>query len=72
MSTTTILAFSFHQQEFTVLEDLVNAMGTNWMEGRQLLFSGKLREPRIDADIRRALAAARVLCSEAENDQGGT
>ena len=31
--------------------------------------SGKLREPRIDADIRRALAAARVLCREAENDQ---
>ena len=34
--------------------------------------SGKLREPRNDADIRRALAAARVLSSEAENDQGGT
>ena len=34
--------------------------------------SGKLREPRTDAGIRRGLAAARVLCSEAENDQGGT
>ena len=34
--------------------------------------SGKLREPRTDACIRRALAAARVLRGEAENDQGGT
>ena len=34
--------------------------------------SGKLQEPKTDAGIRRALAAARVSCSEAENDQGGT
>ena len=34
--------------------------------------SGKLREPKTDAGIRRALAAVRVSCSEAENDQGGT
>ena len=34
--------------------------------------SGKLREPRTDASIRRALAAARVSRGEAENDQGGT
>ncbi len=34
--------------------------------------SGKLREPRIDADIRRALAIVRVSSSQAENDQGGT
>ena len=34
--------------------------------------SGKLREPRTDAGIRRALAAARMSRGEAENDQGGT
>ena len=33
--------------------------------------SGKLQEPKTDAGIRRALAAARVSCSETENDQGG-
>ena len=34
--------------------------------------SGKLQGTMTDAGIRRALAAARVSCSEAENDQGGT
>ena len=34
--------------------------------------SGKLQELKTDAGIRRALAAVRVSCSEAENDQGGT
>ena len=33
--------------------------------------SGKLQEPKTDAGIRRALAAARVSCSETDNDQGG-
>ena len=33
--------------------------------------SGKLQEPKTNAGIRRALAAARVSCSETENDQGG-
>ena len=33
--------------------------------------SGKLQEPKTDAGIRRARAAARVSCSETENDQGG-
>ena len=41
-------------------------------ESADAALSGKLREPRTDAGIRRALAAARVSCSEAENDQGGT
>ena len=33
--------------------------------------SGKLQEPKTNAGIRRALAAARVSCSETDNDQGG-
>jgi len=44
MSNTMVLPISFHQQEFTVLDELVNSMGMNWLEGQQLLFSGKLRE----------------------------
>lgn len=33
--------------------------------------SGKLQKQLTDAGIRRVLAEARMLCSEAENDQGG-
>ena len=40
-------------------------------ESAEAALSGKLRELKTDAGIRRALAAARVSCSEAENDQGG-
>lgn len=70
MSTTTIPAFSFHQQEFTVLEDLVNAMGTNWIEGRQLLFSGKLREHvrKTDSSFANSCASAEKEAQEKANE----
>ncbi len=70
MSTTTIPAFSFHQQEFTVLEDLVNAMGTNWTEGRQLLFSGKLREhvKMTDSSFANSCASAEKEAREKTNE----
>ena len=63
MSTTTIPAFSFLQREFIVLEDLVNAMGTNWTEGRELLFSGKLRE-----HVKKTLPAFAGACAAAEKE----
>ena len=60
MSSTIISPISFHQQEFTVLDDLVNAMGMNWLEGRQLLFSGKLREHtrKVDPSFANSCASA--------------
>ena len=60
MSQTTIASFTFHQQDYTILEDLVNAMGANWQEGKQLLFSGKLREHtrKVDSSFANSCAAA--------------
>ena len=60
MNQTVIAPLSFHQQEFTVLEDLVNAMGENWTEGRQLLFSGTLRNhvKKVDSSFANTCAAA--------------
>ncbi len=49
-----------------------NRKHVEFLPGSAEALSGKLQEQRKDADIRRALAALRVLCSEAENDQGGT
>ena len=43
-----------------MLDDLVNAMGMNWMEGRQLLLSGKLREHtrKVDPSFANSCASA--------------
>ena len=53
-----------------MLEDLVNAMGTNWMEGRQLLFSGKLREHvrKTDSSFANSCASAEKEAQEKANE----
>lgn len=60
MSITTIQPFAFHEQTYIKLDDLVNAMGMHWNEGRQLLFSGKLREAtrKYDASFANSCASA--------------
>ena len=60
MSTTSIQPFEIHEQTYFNLDDLVNAMGIHWNEGRQLLFSGKLREAagKYDASFANSCAAA--------------
>lgn len=63
MSSTAIPSFTFLEQDYTVLEELVNAMGMNWQEGRQLLYSGQLRE-----HTRKVLPSFANSCALAEKD----
>ena len=63
MSNTMIPFFAFHQQDYSILEELVNAMGVNWLEGQQLLFGGKLRE-----HTRKVEPSFANLCASAEKE----
>ena len=36
-------AYLFRQKTYNTISELANAMGANWDEGREFLFSGKLR-----------------------------
>lgn len=63
MSATIIAPFTFGQREYTVLEDLVNAMGLNWTEGRRLLFDGDLGK-----HVRKLVPAFANTCAAAEKE----
>ena len=63
MSDTPIPPFEFVLREYACLEDLVNAMGASWAEGKALLFSGGLRD-----HTRKAAPAFSGTCAAAERE----
>ncbi len=63
MSDILIDAFDFCSGSYTSLDSLVNAMGIHWMEGRQALFGGRLRQ-----HLAKAQPAFANACAAAERE----